>query len=149
MIDPISGLLGQLVCGGWIGEDPRDGSDLAFLFFATPGDGAAGVSAFAAMTLVAESMGIDSRPGAVTLDPPATTRVELRPGRWAALVIDGETVAERPVSPDWATTARAVGRVAIGLALSELPAGMPVEQHTDGPVVLALLSVVDTEGRAA
>lgn len=144
MIDSISGLLGQLVCGGWIGEDPRDGSDLAFLYLATPGDGALGLPAARAMTLIAETMGIDPRQGAVTLDPPATTTVEVRAGGWAALVVNGETVAERPTSAEWVATACAVGRVAVGLAYTALPADVPVEQLTDGPSVLALLPLVDT-----
>lgn len=144
MTDPISGLLGQLVCGGWIGEDPRDGSDLAFLFCATPGDGALGVPAAQAMALFAEGMGVDPRPGAVTLDPPAASRLEVRPGGWVALLIDDRTVVERPTSPDWIATALTVGHVAIGLAYTALPPGVPVEQHTDGPAGLALLTITDT-----
>ncbi|GAA1281673.1 hypothetical protein [Saccharothrix xinjiangensis] len=144
MIDPIRGLLGQLICGGWIGEDLRDGSDLAFLFLATPGGGALGLPVDEAMGLLAGRLGIDSRPGRVTLTPPTASHVEVRPRDWAALVVDGETVVERPTSPDWIATACAVGRVALGVAYTALPPGVPVEDHTDGPSVLALLTVTDT-----
>jgi Family of unknown function (DUF5949) len=130
-LDPTTGFLGSIQWGGWIGVDPRDDTDVSFVYLATPGDGTLGMSASNVMPLVAQSLGFDPRPGSVTLRPAALVRLVLEPDGWATLTLDDRTLCTRPVPDDWRATAQTVGHIVVAIAHQAIPPGLEPHEHAE------------------
>lgn len=88
---------------GWIGEHPRDGSDVAHLLIYPTGHGAA-----AGMRAAAAMLGLV--PADTAGDPPTVhadqASLSLTGEGWLQVHVGDSLVAERPITPDWATATR-------------------------------------------
>lgn len=110
MTEPIANLFGQLVMSGWIGVNPRDQRDMSFVYLGSPGGGALGLPAQEVMPMLAEALGLNPTPGALTEAPTADTHLRL--GSFGAeLRYPGGTSAPHPVSDEWRQVAARRGAV--------------------------------------
>ncbi|MGA5822206.1 DUF5949 family protein [Kitasatospora sp. NPDC094028] len=122
-------LLGNAVLTGWIGKDPRTGSDFPFLMLYNPGDGDLGRPAGeAAMTEILAGWGV--RPGNVVSHPhlvggpvPLHVRVRLvEDPRVEVVGIPGLSPV-LPVNAEWAGVAAASKEVMFVVAGRVWPQG--------------------------
>lgn len=134
MTNPIAGLFGQLIMSGWVGQDPRDGRDIAFVYLGTPGDGASGAAAGEVMPAVASALGLDPTPGTMTEKPTADTHVKFTRDGWIDLRIPGGEGLPHPGSPEWRRVARRRRQVVLALTYLPLLSAEGVEAHCDRSV---------------
>lgn len=136
---------GSLVMYGWIGTDPRNGSEIPFLCLATPGDGARDLAVEEAMSLVAKVFGMNPQRGAITDQPDAGLHLELRGDGWLTLVGPGGLVIGHPGSREMRELMRERGEAVLVLSYVPMPAGMDHALHADatgeGGCVLTLVPV--------
>lgn len=133
------GLLGDLICSGWIGQAPDTGRDAAFLLLTT-----ADRRATATMPIVAAALGMASAPGSVTTALTADTAVRIN-GGIARLHLPGGDHVERPVTDDWAQVAHADGRVVVAVGFRPLGDGEDVITYAEitGEIVVGLVPLHD------
>lgn len=129
--NPLTGLFGQLIMTGWIGEDPRDGSDIAFVYLGTPADGATGATAAEVMSAAASALGLNPQPGTMTEDPTASTHLGFAADGWARLAFPNGESVQHPGSPQWRAVAEKRGQAVLALTYLPLLAGEGTEAHCD------------------
>lgn len=129
--NPLGSQYGTLTMYGWIGTDPRDDTDIAFLCLATPGDGSAGLKARDSMPLLAEAFGLDPKAGAMTQQPDNRLHLTITDDGWARLVTPSGAHIEHPGSPELRDLARGKGEVVLLLSYLPLPPGVETMAHAD------------------
>lgn len=128
---PLTGLFGQIIMGGWIGEDPRDGSDTAFLYLGTPADGATGATAPEVMAAAAAALGLNPQPGTMTETPTAGTHLTFGDDGWGHLVFPNGEQVEHPGSPEWRAIAQQRGFAVLTLTYLPWLPGEDASTHSD------------------
>lgn len=151
MTDPLAGFFGQLIMSGWIGTDPRNGQDIAFVYLGTPGDGAVGAAAGEAMPAVAAALGLDPKAGTMTEQPTATTHVTFTADGWIDLRFPNGDGVQHPGGREWKKVAERRGEVVLALTYLPLKSEVGVEEHCDrsvdaGQFSLGLIPVAKTKG---
>lgn len=144
--NPLSGVFGQLIMSGWVGTDPRDGRDIAFLYLGTPGDGASGAAASEVMPAVARALGLGSRPGSMTEHPTEDTHVTFTADGWIDLRYPGGDGVQHPGSAEWRAVAEQRGEAVLTLTYLPMVSEQGADRHCDrslaaGQVVLGLIPV--------
>lgn len=134
MTDPISGQFGQLIMSGWVGEDPRDGRDISFVYLGTPGDGTTGASAAEVMPAVAQALGLNPQAGTMTEQPTADTHVKFTQDGWINLRFPNGQSVQHPGSPQWRKVARRRGQAVLALTYLPMVSAEGVEEHCDRSV---------------
>lgn len=109
---------------GWIGEHPRDGSDIAHLLIHPLGDGQA-----ARMRQVAELLGLGPAVTGLVDVPPDTTLARVADTHVSLRYRDSDTIG-RPVPAEWVKTALAQRFVIVTVGLDGL-AGVPGGSRLD------------------
>jgi hypothetical protein len=138
MSDP-TGRFGALQLAGWIGDAPT-GNEEAFLLMTT--SGMPEVAAEVTMPVVADILGLDANPGAVTTHPRADVRVEVRADSWVTLHIPGGERFERPVSQEWAALARKRGQVVLVVGYAPMSAGLGEEEYLERHAAQVVIGLV-------
>jgi hypothetical protein len=128
--NPLAGQYGQLIMSGWIGEDPRDGSDISFVYLGTPGDGATGAPAAEVMAAAASALGLNPRPGTMTEHPTGGTHLTFTADGWAKLIFPNGENVQHPGSDEWRQIAQKRGTVVLALTYLPLPAGEDGLEHS-------------------
>lgn len=141
MIDPLAGRFGQLIMSGWIGEDPRTGGDIAFVYLGTPADGSTGATAAEVMPAVAEAVGLDPAPGTMTETPAADTHLRFTADGWVDLRFPGGGGIQHPGSPEWRDIAQQRGQVVLALTYLPLASEVGVEEHCARSVAACAFSL--------
>lgn len=136
MTDPIDGVLGQLLMGGWIGETP-DGGEAAYLSLSTPGTKAH--PAEETMPVVAQSIGLDAVGGRMRNADP-TVVLDITADNWVALRIAGQDVGTRPMTPEWVEHARARGYVVLAVLYIPARPDVAVDDAVDEAVERGLFA---------
>ncbi|MFC1418605.1 DUF5949 family protein [Streptacidiphilus cavernicola] len=144
--NPLTGLFGQLIMTGWIGEDPRDGTDIAFIYLGTPADGATGTPAAEAMAAAASALGLNPQPGSMTENPAASTHLTFTDDGWAQLSFPSGENVQHPGSLEWRTVAQHRGTAVLVLTYLPLLPGEDTTAHCDqalaaGQFTLGLIPV--------
>jgi hypothetical protein len=140
MTDPLHSLLGSLVMTGWIGTDPRDGSDIATVYLGTPGDGT--VPAEDIMPTVAALLGLDPQPGSMTMRPKTDTHVTFTTDGWIDLRFPGDVDGiQHPGDPEWQATAEQCGEVLLALTYLPMASGEDGEAHCERTVTASAFSL--------
>ena len=134
MTDPLSGLFGQLVMSGWVGTDPRDGQDIAFVYLGTPADGATGAPAAEVMPAVASALGLNPQPGTMTEKLTADTHVTFTPDGWIDLRFPNGEGVQHPGGQEWRAVAEQRAEVVLALTYLPLVSEVGVEEHCDRSV---------------
>lgn len=128
--DPIIGLHGQIIMTGWIDTDPHTGTDIAFVYLATPGTPTS--SPRDTMPLVAQAFGLDPAIGTMTEHPATRAHLTFAEGGWARLELgDGKTHCEHPGSPEFREVATARGQFVLVISHLPMPAGLDQQAHID------------------
>lgn len=117
MVDPIDGVLGQLVLTGWIGETP-EGRWSPYLMFTTPDPRAPDT-----MPIVADVLGMNPTPGTMT-PTPEHARVTLDGDRWVTVHAAGGFTWPYRVSEEWEQLAREQARVVVSVAYRPMKSGV-------------------------
>jgi len=134
MTDPMSGLFGQLIMSGWIGTDPRNGQDIAFLYLGTPGDGTTGAPAAEVMPAAAAALGLNPQGGTMTEQPSADTHVTFTPQGWIDLRFPNGDGVQHPGNAPWRAVAEQRGQVVLAVTYLPLKSELGVEEHCDRSV---------------
>ncbi|MEU8480992.1 hypothetical protein [Streptomyces hygroscopicus] len=129
--NPLGSQYGTLIMYGWVGTDPRDGTDIAFLCLATPADGSLGLTARQTMTHVAEAFGFDPQPGSMTEQADSNLYLTFAEGAWARLVVPSGGHIEHPGNQELRQLARRKGEVVLVLSYLPLPPGVDNMAHAD------------------
>ena len=140
MTDPLHSVLGSLIMTGWIGTDPRDGSDVATVYLGTPGDGK--VPAEDIMPTVAAALGLDPRPASMTMRPKAGTHVTFTEDGWIDLRFPGgEDGIQHPGDSEWRETAKQRGEVLLSLTYLPMTSDADGETHCGRSVAASAFSL--------
>ncbi|MFF1547176.1 DUF5949 family protein [Streptomyces sp. NPDC058291] len=134
MTNPLEGLFGQIIMSGWIGTDPRDGQDIAFVYVGTPGDGSTGATASEVMPAVAKVLGLNPQAGTMTEQPSADTHVTFTADGWIDLRFPNGEGVQHPGSAEWRAVAQRRGEVVLTLTYLPLSSALGVEEHCDRSV---------------
>ncbi|MFH0246036.1 DUF5949 family protein [Streptomyces sp. HK10] len=127
---PLGGRFGQLIMSGWIGTDPRNGDDIAFLYLGTPGNGSLGAPTADAMQAVARELGLNPRPRTMTEKLAADTHVTFTDG-WIDLRFPNGEHVQHPGSTELRQVAQRRGELVLMLTYLPMRPAVGVEDHSD------------------
>lgn len=134
MTDPLAGLLGQIIMSGWIGTDPRNGQDIAFVYLGTPADGATGAKAEEVMPAVAAALGLNPQAGTMTEKPSIDTHVTFTTDGWIDLRFPNGDGVQHPGGREWRAVAERRAEAVLALTYLPLKSQIGVEEHCDRSV---------------
>ncbi len=126
--NPLGSQYGTLIMSGWIGTDPRDRSDMPFLYLATPSDGSLGIRARDTMAKLAQALGFDPQPGSMTQQPNTGVYLTVTDD-WVRVVMPSWAHVEHPGSPEIRRLARTKGQAVLTLSYLPLPSGVDIGTH--------------------
>jgi hypothetical protein len=129
--NPLTGFFGQIIMVGWIGVDPRDGTDINFVYLGTPADGATGATAPEVMAAAASALGLDPRPGTMTEHPTGGTHLTFTADGWAKLVFPNGENVQHPGGDEWRQVAQKRGTAVLALTYLPFLAGEDALAHSE------------------